>query len=150
MNPAINVHRGAAAPNQERSRPVAKDAASVEEVQTYKESFAGYADTTGTAKWVYILSLAGFVIPFTGLIGLVMAYINRPKAPAWLASHYQFQIRTFWIGLLYATISVLLISVLIGFFLLFAVALWFLIRYIKGLSLLNRNEPHPNPTGWLL
>ena len=149
MNPAINVHRGAAAPDQNRARPVAKDASSVEEVKAYKESFAGASETTGTAKWVYILSLAGFIIPFTGLIGLIMAYMNRAEAPAWLASHYQFQIRTFWIGLLYAAVSMLLMAVAIGFVLLFAVAIWLLIRYIKGLSLLNRREAYPNPTSWL-
>jgi uncharacterized membrane protein len=149
MNPAINVHRGAAAPNQKSARTVAKDASSVEEVQAYEENFTEASVTTGTAKWVYILSLAGFIVPFTGIIGLIMAYMNRADAPAWLASHYQFQIRTFWIGLLYTTVALLLTAVAIGFVLLFAVAAWLLIRYIKGLSLLNRKEAHPNPTTWL-
>jgi len=148
MNPAINVHRGAATPNQDRIRPVAKDATSVEEVEAYEKNFTD-TSTSGTAKWVYILSLAGFIIPFTGIIGLIMAYMNRADAPAWLASHYQFQIRTFWIALLYTSVSLLLTAVAIGFVLLFVVAIWLLIRYINGLSLLNRKEAHPNPTTWL-
>jgi uncharacterized membrane protein len=147
MNPAINVHRGAAAPNQNIVH--AKEATSVEEVQAYQETHTGTSDTTATAKWVYILSLASFIIPFTNIVGLILAYVKRPEAPFWLATHYQYQIRTFWIGLLYAAISIALMAVVIGFILIFVVAIWLLIRYIKGLSLLNRKEAHPNPTSWL-
>jgi uncharacterized membrane protein len=31
----------------------------------------------------------------TGVIGVVMAYINKDDAAEWLKTHYQFQIRTF-------------------------------------------------------
>jgi uncharacterized membrane protein len=149
MNPAINVHRGVAAPNQSMARMAAKEATSAEEVQAYRETRTGTSETTATAKWVYILSLASFIIPFTNIVGLILAYIKRPEAPYWLATHYQFQIRTFWIGLLYAVISIALMAVAIGFILIFAVAIWLLIRYIKGLNTLNRKEAYPNPTSWL-
>ncbi|MXZ09042.1 MAG: hypothetical protein F4Y79_06295, partial [Gemmatimonadetes bacterium] len=55
-----------------------------------------YSVTSGTAKIVYILYLAELVVGITGLIGVIMAYVNRSDAPEWLASHYRFQIRTFW------------------------------------------------------
>lgn len=48
---------------------------------------------------VYILYLVGFLAGITALVGLVLAYVNRSDASAWLQSHYTFQIRTFWIGL---------------------------------------------------
>lgn len=48
-----------------------------------------------TSKIVYFLYLAGLVFGITGIIGVVMAYINRNDAPEWLETHYQFQIRTF-------------------------------------------------------
>lgn len=57
------------------------------------------------AKIVYILYLVGVVFGITGLIGVVMAYIYKSDAPEWLSSHYQFQIRTFWIGLLYLVVG---------------------------------------------
>ncbi|TIV06568.1 MAG: hypothetical protein E5V94_12120, partial [Mesorhizobium sp.] len=57
---------------------------------------------------IYILYLAGLVIGITGIVGIVLAYINRGKAGGFVESHYTFLIRTFWIGLLYALISVVL------------------------------------------
>src|SRR5690606_8593675 len=71
---------------------------------------------------VYILYLAGLVIGISGLVGLVIAYVNRGKAGGFVESHYTWQIRTFWIGLLYGVISFLLMFVVIGFLLAFAVA----------------------------
>ena len=71
---------------------------------------------------VYILYLAGLVIGISGLIGLVIAYLNRGKAGGFVETHYTWQIRTFWIGLLYGVVSVLLMFLAIGFVLAFAVA----------------------------
>ena len=52
-------------------------------------------DNSGQAKIIYILSLAGFIVGITPLIGIVMAYMNRGEGPDWIKSHYQWQIRTF-------------------------------------------------------
>jgi uncharacterized membrane protein len=51
------------------------------------------------AMVIYILYLVPFGV--THIVGLVLAYVSRESAPDWLRSHYTFQIRTFWIGLLY-------------------------------------------------
>lgn len=58
------------------------------------------SSTEGTAKIVYVLYLVGILFGLTTLIGVVMAYVNRGDAPEWLKTHYQYQIRTFWIGAL--------------------------------------------------
>ena len=107
------------------------------------------ASNEGMAKWVYILYLAGLIVPFASLIGLIMAYVNKGAAPEWMQTHYQFQIRTFWIGFLYFFISFLLMFVLIGWLTLMLSLVWYIIRCIKGLSALNLQNPHPNPTGWM-
>jgi uncharacterized membrane protein len=100
---------------------------------------------------IYILYLAHFV-PVLGwvatIVGLVLAYVERPTAPAWLQSHYLFQIRTFWIGLLYGVVSLLLCFILVGFPLLVATWIWFIVRCALGLSRLLRNEAYPNPESW--
>ena len=57
--------------------------------------------TKGAAKIVYILYLVSLLFGITGIIGVVMAYINKDDAPEWVQTHYQFQIRTFWIGALF-------------------------------------------------
>ena len=99
---------------------------------------------------VYILYLAGLVIGISGLIGLVVAYVNRGKAGGFVETHYTWQIRTFWIGLLYALISGVLIIFAIGFVLLFAVAVWFIVRCIIGIQTLQRGEPIKDPQSWLI
>ena len=99
---------------------------------------------------VYILYLAGFVIGITPLIGVVMAYINRGKAEPWVETHYTWAIRTFWIGLLYSLIAVVLTILLIGFILFIAVAVWFIVRVVLGMQALNRNEPVRKPQSWII
>lgn len=97
---------------------------------------------------IYILYLASFVLGITGLIGLVLAYINRGKAGGWIESHYTYLIRTFWIALLYSFISVILMLLLIGFLLAFATAVWVIVRCVIGLQAVGRGEPIKNPTSW--
>ena len=106
--------------------------------------------TEGTAKIVYILYLIGLVFGITWLIGVVMAYINKDDAPEWLKSHYQFQIRTFWIGTLYIFIGIILSFVLVGILVLFFFVIWLIVRCVKGIKYLDQKEAPPNPTGWML
>jgi len=103
----------------------------------------------GTAKIIYILYLVGVVFGITGLIGVVMAYINRAEAEDWLKSHYQFQIRTFWIGALFLFIGALLSVVLIGYLVILFWVVWLIVRCVKGMKSLDQRQAHPNPTGWM-
>ena len=100
---------------------------------------------------VYILYLAHFV-PLLGwvatIVGLVLAYVERDTAPAWLKSHFTFLIRTFWIGLLFYCVSIVLCIVLIGIPMLLATMVWFIVRCALGISRLLRNEPYPTPESW--
>ena len=104
-------------------------------------------------KLIYILYLVNIVVPFCGLVGLIMAYVNKADAPEWLQSHYQFIIRTFWISLLYGLIAVILIALvitsIIGFPMLLFVLVWLIVRCVKAMGLVDQGQPHPNPTGWL-
>lgn len=99
---------------------------------------------------IYILYLAGLVIGISGIVGIVLAYMNRGKAGGFVESHYTWLIRTFWIGLCYAFVSFVLMMVFIGFILMFAVAVWFIVRCIMGLQALGRGEPIKNPESWLI
>ncbi len=100
---------------------------------------------------IYVLYLVSFIFGgLTALIGLVVAYINRGKSEAWMETHYTWLIRTFWIGLLYAFVCMLLAFVLIGFLLMLAVAVWIIIRCVVGLQALGRGEPIANPQSWVL
>lgn len=102
---------------------------------------------------IYILYLAHFV-PVLGwvatVVGLVLAYVERTTAPAWLQSHYLFQIRTFWIGLLFGVVSLFLCIILVGIPMLMATWIWFIVRCAVGLSRLLRSEAYPNPESWTI
>lgn len=105
--------------------------------------------TEKTAQIIYILYLVGIVAGITGIIGVVMAYINRSDAPDWLKSHYQYQIRTFWIGMLYLFLGAILSIVLIGYLVILFWIVWLIVRCVKGMKSLEQKEAHPNPTGWM-
>ena len=119
------------------------------EIYTPPPAARPISDPRQTALIFYILMLVPIVIPITHIVGLVMAYVSRDTAPEWLKSHYTFQIRTFWIGLLYWTVSIVLCVVLIGAFGILATIIWGIVRCALGLNRLLAREPYPNPESWI-
>jgi uncharacterized membrane protein len=108
------------------------------------------SDERQMALIVYLCYLGGFVVLVTGVVGLVLAYVNRDTAPDWLKSHFEFQIRTFWIGMLFGFVSLVLCFLLIGFPLMFATMVWFVVRCALGIDKLLKREAYPNPRAWLV
>src|SRR5579872_2253697 len=86
---------------------------------------------------IYVLYAVGYFTAISALAGVIIAYVKIDEADPVLRSHYQFQIRTFWIGLLYLAIGVPLCLVLIGFLVLAWWFVWSLIRIIKGFIAIN-------------
>lgn len=107
------------------------------------------SSTTDTVKLVYLLYFAGFIVGITSLIGVVVAYLKRGDADSVAASHFTYQIRTFWIGFLFIILSTLLMVVAIGFFTMLAWVLWAIIRSVKGFMLISEGKPIPEPETWL-
>jgi uncharacterized membrane protein len=107
------------------------------------------ADGGSTAKIVYILYLVSLAVGVTSIVGLVMAYVNQGQAPAWMETHYRFQIRTFWILLLYSLVALLLTFVIIGVVLWPLILIWFIVRCVKGLMAIERRQAYPSPASWL-
>ncbi|MCL7940526.1 hypothetical protein M8009_09470 [Halomonas sp. ATCH28] len=111
----------------------------------------GPAPDTTIPIVVYVLHLAGMVTGgLTSLVGVVIAYVYRGNGPVWLDEHYRYQIRTFWIALLYFGISGLLTLVLIGFLTWLAAVVWLVIRCVKGLKALNERRAPDNVDTWWL
>jgi uncharacterized membrane protein len=98
---------------------------------------------------VYYLYLAAVVLGVTAIVGLIIAYINRTADTDWLDSHYTYQIRTFWIGLLYAFAGAVLTVAFVGFLVLLFVLIWWVVRCIKGLKWAGARAPVPDPATWL-
>jgi uncharacterized membrane protein len=110
---------------------------------------APLSDERQMAMVVYLAYLAALAFPPLAIAGLVLAYVNRDAAPDWLKSHFTFQIRTFWIGLLFWAVSIVLCVLLIGFVLILATVVWYVIRCALGLSRLLRREAYPDPETWI-
>ena len=123
--------RGAYSPDQMQSPP------------------AGGAETA-MPMVVYILYLVGLITGLAAVVGVILAHANRGKAwGTWIESHYTFQIRTFWIGLLFVCIGGALATIGAGFLVLLGFLVWAGVRSVAGLNLLKRGEPIPNPQTWV-
>lgn len=98
---------------------------------------------------VYVLYLVGMFIFLVAVVGIVVAYVYRGDAPEWLRSHYTFQIRTFWIGLLIGIVGMITSMILIGWLVLALLAIWWIVRCAVGLKRLNNRKPIADPATWL-
>lgn len=110
---------------------------------------AAPAVNTSTAKLVYILYLVGLVFGITGIIGVIVAYVNKGDGPDWLQSHYRFQIRTFWMGLVFFIVGGILLFVLVGWLVYLFWIVWLIIRCVKGLKALEQQQPLQDEKTWL-
>lgn len=104
---------------------------------------------TTLATIVYILYFVSYFTGITAVVGVIIAHVKAGDADAMVDSHYRFQIRTFWIGILYAVVGAFLTLVLIGYLVLAWAFIWSLIRNIKGILALNEGRPIANPTSWM-
>ena len=103
----------------------------------------------GTAKVIYILYLVGIVVGITTIVGVIMAYVNKADAPQWVQTHYRFQIRTFWIGVLYSIIGTITVPILIGFLILLFVLVWLIMRCVKGMGWAEKGQAVENVESWM-
>jgi uncharacterized membrane protein len=104
---------------------------------------------TSMAMIVYILYFIAYFVGLTAIVGVIIAHVQKGSGDALLDSHYDFQVRTFWISILYVVVGTVLTVVLIGFLILAWAFIWSLIRNIKGILALNESRPIANPRSWL-
>jgi uncharacterized membrane protein len=108
-----------------------------------------FVSQRGMALVVYILYLIGYFTGFTALAGVIIAHVKASSADDVLRSHYRFQIRTFWVGLLYLAFGTLLAYVLIGVLILLWWFVWSIVRIVKGMVILNDGRAIARPTSWM-
>jgi uncharacterized membrane protein len=82
---------------------------------------------------VYILQALSFLLVITSVAGVIVNYIkDDDMRGSWLESHFIWQKRTFWYGLLWITLGTLTSGILIGWFVLAVIPFWLIYRIAKG------------------
>ncbi len=92
--------------------------------------------------------VGAFLTGWPSIIAVVLNYIKRSEAcGTWLESHFRWQIRTFWFGLLWISLCGAFIIATLGIGLLFVwlpitlVGLWFVYRIVRGWVTLGDRRP---------
>jgi uncharacterized membrane protein len=94
------------------------------------------------ALLVYILQAVGFIIGLTWIVAVVINYVKRDDVRGtWIESHFDWQIKTFWIGLAGMIVGWITVFILIGWLILLAVTIWGIYRVVKGWLALNDGKP---------
>jgi len=83
--------------------------------------------------------VGAFLIGWPSLIAVILNYVKRSEVRGtWLESHFRWQIRTFWYGLLWVALCILFVVLTLGLGLfvvwvpLGLVSLWFVYRILRG------------------
>ena len=91
---------------------------------------------------IYALNALSLFVGISSIVAIIMNYVKLSDTRGtWLESHFRWQIRTFWYGILWAVVSFVLMFVMVGYVLLVAVGIWYIYRIVKGWLRLADNKP---------
>jgi len=83
--------------------------------------------------------VGAFLIGWPSIIAVILNYVKRSEVRGiWLESHFRWQIRTFWYGLLWVSLCIIFVVLTLGIGLLIVwlpvgiVSLWFVYRIARG------------------
>lgn len=92
--------------------------------------------------------IGSFLFGWPSIIAVIMNYVKRGEARGtWLESHFRWQIRTFWFGLLWCALCAMFVigTLGLGIFIVWLpaafVGLWFIYRIVRGWMALSENKP---------
>ena len=92
--------------------------------------------------------VGAFLTGWPSIIAVILNYVKRSEARgSWLESHFRWQIRTFWFGVLWVGLCGLLILLTLGIGLvilwvpLAIVTIWFIYRIVRGWVRLGARQP---------
>ena len=92
--------------------------------------------------------IGAFLMGWPSIIAVILNYVKRGDARGtWLESHFRWQIRTFWYGLLWTTLCFLFIvgtlgiGIIVAWLPLLIVSVWFIYRIARGWLALKDGRP---------
>jgi len=92
---------------------------------------------------IYLLQALGFLTGgLTAIAAIIINYMKREEVRGtWLESHFDWQIKTFWFGLLGGFIGMLTWVLFIGILIMLATTIWVIYRIVKGWMSFNEGKP---------
>ncbi len=107
-----------------------------------------FSAVTGIATSAFVVT--AFLTGWPSIIAVILNYAKRDQVQGtYLASHFTWQIRTFWYALLWAVIAILamltLIAIPVAYIGMIGVGIWVLYRIIRGWLALLDARPMPLP-----
>ncbi|WP_072818740.1 DUF4870 family protein [Modicisalibacter ilicicola] len=111
----------------------------------------------GAAILIYAFYLGSVMAVVTAPLGVAIAHFKLGRGAAWVDSHFRFQIRTFWLGVVAGGIGLLLWNLLgyfeappgiawaLGYLFFTACLVWMVGRCGVGIHRLMANRPIDNP-----
>ena len=92
--------------------------------------------------------VGAFLTGWPSIIAVILNYVKRSEARgSWLESHFRWQIRTFWFGVLWVGLCGLLIVLTLGIGIVIVwlplafVTIWFVYRIVRGWLRLGARRP---------
>ena len=124
---------------------MAENKPQAEHSQILSTGIENYENLKDITTLVYLLQAIAFV-GFTPIIAVVINYFKKSEVRgSILESHFRWQIRTFWWGLLWFSIAAILnwtiVGAVIGIPIFIAVTIWWIYRLVKGWIALNKRHP---------
>ena len=91
---------------------------------------------------VYALQALSFLWGITAIVGVIINYVKREDARGTVyESHFDWQIRTFWWGLAWFVVGLVLAILVVGVLVLFVAWIWMIYRVVKGWLKLIDGKP---------
>jgi uncharacterized membrane protein len=92
--------------------------------------------------------VGAFLTGWPSIVAVILNYVKRGDARGtWLESHFRWQIRTFWFGLLWIALCLIFVvgtfglGILLAWFPIVLVGLWFIYRVVRGWMALGHGRP---------
>lgn len=90
----------------------------------------------------YGLYALSWLTGISAIIAIIVNYLKRDDTAGTIyASHFTWQIRTFWWGLLWGVVGAITIWIGVGFLVLLVAGIWSIYRVVRGF--LNWNDHQP-------
>jgi uncharacterized membrane protein len=90
---------------------------------------------------IYALYAASFFLGITAIVAIIMNYVKKDDVVgSFLETHFRWQIRSFWYGLLWLVLGAITVFIGIGFIIMGVTYVWLIYRIVKGWLRLNDNR----------